>query len=126
MKELTKQQEEFLNKIKATKTYLDKSTMTSGNKYYITLQYNKKRISFHFNDNIYNDSDKNDFLHCLLYDSEAYSYTYNFADFMNELGLENESDAKKIYNACKRQYARLHKLFNESEIEMLEEIYQDY
>lgn len=123
---LTQKQKNLLNEINTTKTYIGKSDLTSGNAYRVTLTRNGKRIGFIFNDNIYNESDKNDFIYSLLNDSQAYEYCYNFADFMNEYGYTDDKQAKKIYNACKKQSERLHKLFNSTEIEMLEKIFENY
>lgn len=126
MKDLTQQEINFLNKIETTKTYLRKSDLTSGNTYFVTIQYNNKRIAFHYNDNIHNESNKNDFIWALLMDSNAYEFSCGLTGFMTEFDYDDETKARKIYNACKKQYNRLHKLFNANEIEMFEQIYQNY
>ena len=123
---LTQEQKTLLNEINTTKTYIRKSDMTSGNAYRVTLTRNGKKIGFIFNDNIYNESDKNDFIYSLLSDSQAYEFCYNLADFMNEFDYTDDKQAKKIYNACKKQFDRLHKLFNDTEIETLEKIFENY
>ena len=123
---LTQTQKTLLNEINATKTYIGKSDLTSGNAYRITLTRNRKGIGFIFNDNIYNESDKNDFIWSLLSDSQAYENTRDLADFMLAFGYDNIPQAKKIYNACKKQSERLHKLFNDAEIETLEKIFENY
>lgn len=126
MKELTQAQQNFLDKIKTTKTFLRKSDMTSGNAYKITITYNGKKIGFTFNDNYLNESDKNDLLWTLLMDANAYEFSCGLTGFMTEFDYDNEQQARTIYNACKRQYDRLHKLFNADEIETLQEIYENY
>lgn len=123
---LTQEQKTLLNEINTTKTYIGKSDFTSGNAYRVTLTRNGKRIGFIFNDNIYNESDKNDFIYSLLRDSQAYEFCYNLADFMNEYDYTDYKQAKNIYNACKKQSERLHKLFNNTEIEILEKIFENY
>ena len=123
---LTTEQENLLNEINSTKTYIGKSNLTSGNAYRITLTRNDIKIGFIFNDNIYNESDKNDFIYSLLRDSQAYEYCYNLADFMNEYGYTDAKQAKTIFDACKKQSERLHKLFNNTEIKMLEKIFENY
>lgn len=123
---LTQTQKTLLNEINATKTYIGKSDMTSGNAYRVTLTRNGVKVGFIFNDNIYNESDKNDLIYSLLRDSQAYEFCYNLADFMNEYGYTDAKQAKQAYDACKKQSERLHKLFNDAEIETLEKIFENY
>lgn len=123
---LTQTQKTLLDEINTTKTYIRKSDCTSGNAYRVTLTRNGKRIGFIFNDNIYNESDKNDFIYSLLSDSQAYENARDLTDFMLDFGYNNIPQAKQVYNACKKQSERLHKLFNDTEIETLEKIFQNY
>lgn len=123
---LTQTQKTLLNEINTTKTYIRKSDCTSGNAYRVTLTRNGVKVGFIFNDNIYNESDKNDFIYSLLRDSQAFEYCYNLADFMNEYGYTDGKQAKQVYDACKKQSDRLHKLFNDAEIEILEKIFENY
>ena len=123
---LTQTQKTLLNEINTTKTYIRKSDLTSGNAYRVTLTRNDKKICFVFNDNIYNESDKNDFIYSLLSDSQAYESTRDLTDFMHEFGYTDDKQAKKIYDACKKQSERLHKLFTNKEIETLEKIFENY
>lgn len=126
IKDLTQEQKNLLNEINTTETYKGKSNLTAGNAYNITMTRNGVKIGFIFNDNIYNESDKDDFIYSLLRDSQAYEYCYNFANFMSEFGYTDAKQAQKAYTACKKQNERLHKLFNNTEIKMLEKIFQDY
>lgn len=126
IEDLTQEQKTLLNEITTTKTYIGKSDITSGNAYRITLTRNGVKIGFVFNDNIYNESDKNDFIYSLLRDSQAYEYAGGLIEFMTAYDYDNEQQAKHIYNECKKQYDRLHKLFNSTEIEMLEKIFENY
>ena len=123
---LTQTQKELLNEINTTKTYIGKSDCTSGNAYRITLTRNGVKVGFIFNDNIYNESDKNDFIYSLLSDSQAYENTRDLTDFMNEYGYTDAKQAKQAYDACKKQGERLHKLFNNTEIKTLEKIFENY
>ena len=123
---LTQTQKALLNEINSTKTYIGKSGMTSGNAYRVTLTRNGKRVGFIFNDNIYNESDKNDFVYSLLSDSQAYENARDLTNFMLAFGYDNIPQAKQVYNACKKQSERLHKLFNDAEIETLEKIFENY
>ena len=123
---LTQTQKTLLNEINTTKTYIGKSDMTSGNAYRVTLTRNGIKVGFIFNDNIYNESDKNDFIFSLLRDSQAYEFCYNLTDFMNEYDYTDYKQAKTIFDACKKQSERLHKLFNDAEIGTLEKIFENY
>ena len=123
---LTQTQETLLNEINTTKTYIGKSDLTSGNAYRVTLTRNGVKVGFVFNDNIYNESDKNDFIFSLLSDSQAYENARDLADFMLDFGYDNIPQAKQVYNACKKQSERLHKLFNDTEIETLKKIFENY
>ena len=123
---LTTEQEKLLNEINSTETYIGKSDLTSGNAYRVTLTRNGVKVGFIFNDNIYNESDKNDFIYSLLSDSQAYENARDLTDFMNEFGYTDAQKAKQAYNACKKQSDRLHKLFNDSEIETLKKIFENY
>lgn len=123
---LTQTQKTLLNEINTTKTYIGKSDCTSGNAYRVTLTRNGIKVGFIFNDNIYNESDKNDFIYSLLSDSQAYENARDLTDFMLDFGYDNMPQAKQVYNACKKQSERLHKLFNNTEIETLEKIFENY
>lgn len=123
---LTQTQKELLDEINTTKTYIGKSEMTSGNAYRVTMTRNGVKIGFIFNDNIYNESDKNDFIYSLLRDSQAFESTRDLTDFMHEFGYTDAQKAKQAYDACKKQSERLHKLFNDAEIETLEKIFENY
>ena len=123
---LTQTQKTLLNEINTTKTYIRKSDLTSGNAYRVTLTRNGVKVGFIFNDNIYNESDKNDFIFSLLSDSQAYENARDLTDFMLDFGYNNIPQAKQAYDACKKQSDRLHKLFNSTEIETLEKIFENY
>ena len=110
----------MLEKIKCKKTNKGKSQMTSGNAFQITLSYNGKRCGFLFNDNYLNESNKNDFVYCLLSDADAYTSSRNFEDFCNMFGYDNDSrKALKAFNGCKKQAEKVRRLFNDEEVETL-------
>lgn len=121
----------LLSTIKCSKTYLRKSDMCSGNAYRITLTYKGNRCSFVFHDNFKNASKKKDFLYCLVLDAQCYESTRDLYDFAREYGYLYYADvgdldalkrAKKAFDSCRLQSERLHKLFNEQEIELLSTI----
>lgn len=113
--------ERIIDKVKVTKSYIGKSEMTSGNAYRITMAYNGKRVWFIFNDNYLNNSNKKDWLECLLLDSYSYECNKNLTSFILEFGYEEcVEKGIKAYNGCKKQSDRLHKLFNKLEIAIIE------
>lgn len=116
----------MLEKIKCKKTYLKKSDLTSGNAYRITLTHNGKKCSFIFNDNYLNKSNINDFVYCLLSDSGCYENSKNFDDFCYMFGYDSNSiKVLKIYEACKKQNEKVKRLFNDKEVQQLnDELYE--
>ena len=127
MKTTAELKNELLNTLKVKKTYLKKSNCTSGDASRITLTRNKKTVHFIYHDNYLNDSNINDFIYSLLSDAEAYECSYNFADFADMFGYDSDRmNAYNIYLACKKQAERLHKLFNDTEIESLKEAFDQY
>ena len=112
--------------VKANKICMGKSKQTSGNEYSVVLKYNGNCITMLYHDNHLNKSDRDDFLYALLVDSFAYENNCILADFMNEFGYDDESKALIVYNACKRQAKKLHRLFTEEEIEQLQEEFEDF
>ena len=114
----------FVRSIKYKRTYIGKSHITTGNAYKINLAYNHHYCSFVFNDNFKNESKKKDFLYCLLLDAMAYDQARDVYDFARTFGYdmytrEEIAKVRKIYYACREQSKRLHRLFNEQEIELL-------
>lgn len=121
---MTNKQLQLLSKIKCKKTYLRESEMCSGNAYRVTLTYKGKKCSFTFHDNYYNKSSKKDFLYCLCLDANSYEFNSDISDFVREFGYNDIRKAWKAYDGCKRQYERLHKLFDAKEIEILNTLEQ--
>ena len=113
----------MLEQINVKKAYLNKSEMTSGNKYRVTINYKGKTIWFVFHDNIYNKSGKIDFISCLLQDAWGYDDNRDIYEFAENFGYDYYADlpkVKKAYYGCKRQYQRVNKLFTEAEQELLQ------
>lgn len=114
--------EKLLSMIKCKRSYLRNSEMCSGNAYRITLSYHGKRCSFVFHDNYKNESKKKDFVYCLVLDAQAYENTRDTYEFMREFGYKSFDKARKVRNACEKQSERLHRLFNDNEIDILSTI----
>ena len=72
----TKAVNSFIDKIHCRKTYLRKSTMTTGNAYLVTLTYKGKRCSFVFHDNFRNARRKKTFF-------IAYTWTLKLSIIMS-------------------------------------------
>lgn len=114
--------EKLLSMIKCTKTYLRKSEMCSGDAYKITLSYHGKRCSFVFHDNYKNESKKKDFIYYLVLDALAYDNCPDVYNFMRIFGYVDVQQARTLYRACEKQSERLHRLFNQNEIDILSTI----
>ena len=83
----------------------------------------------------YETPDKMDILYCVLSDANCYEYTQDLKDFCLEFGYNEPdefgyksrmTDGRKAYNACKRAHKRLNEIFTKTEIEKLQELFQDY
>ena len=103
-----------------------KSRKTSGNKYLITLEYKDKIIKFHYHDNYLNKSTLTDFIHALKLDAESYKYNSNHLEFAKSFGYEDIEEAKKIYDACEKQFIRYNKLFSKEEQEEINKLLVNY
>ena len=114
--------EKLLSMIKCDKQRLGKSDVCSGDVYRITLYYNGNRCVFTFHDNYKNESTKRDFVYCLVLDAQAYESTRDTYEFMREFGYKSMDEARKVRKACEKQSERLHRLFNQNEIDILSTI----
>lgn len=114
--------QKLLSMIKCTKTYIRKSSVCSGDEFRITLTYKSKKAVFSFHDNYFNESDKSDFIRCLLIDCLAFDYTSDVYDFMREYGYNDMQVARFTYKMCEKQSKRVHRLFNDQELDILTEI----
>lgn len=93
-------------------------------KYRCVIKNNGKRFTFDFQCNKKHDVKIEDVLDCLLLDASAYEQSADILDFSNEFGYKSYKEAEKAFNGCKRTYNALNRLFNESELNMLQdEIY---
>lgn len=93
--------------------------------YKVTLKRGNRKYSFKFGQSIYHSQPSNkkeptmyDILACLTkYDPET------FEDFCSSYGYDTDSrSAKKIYKAVVKEYDNMCKLFNDKELEVLNEI----
>jgi len=130
MDEYNKQAEKFLKetgtefKVKFVKNgiYFDGDT-EPRDIYLITLKRGYREFSFKFGQGI-NNTEKQikptayDFLSCV----EKYGYI-NFEDFCNEFVYDEDSrKAEKTFKAVQEEFNKIRMLFNDPEIEKLQEI----
>lgn len=94
----------------------------------ITFTYNKKKILFEFQCNAsVAKPNKKDCLGCLWFDSISYqSCDGNIDEFQKEFCYEKVSECIKAFKGCKQNYSKLHSLFTDEEIKVLDEYYEDY
>ena len=105
-------------------------------KYTIELKHNNKKRFFNFTDCIYNYEhgmafDILDLINCLLLDMHAYDDNETLKDFAWCFGyniddIENINQTKKIYNACHDNSKKMHDLFTNNELNMLDVLFQEY
>lgn len=105
-------------------------------KYIINIKYNNINKNFSFTDSIYNYKNKKlcnfkDVLYGVLLDMHAYDDDTSLQDFAWRFGyslddIENIKNTKKIYNACHDNSKKMHILFNNDELNMLDEYFREY
>ena len=105
-------------------------------KYIIELQRNNKKENFCFTDSIYNyehDMAFNilDLIACLLLDMHAYDDYNNIDEFAWAFGynmddIENINQTKKAYNAYHDNSKKMHDLFTNKELNMLDGLFCEY
>ena len=105
-------------------------------KYIIELKRKNKKILFSFTDIVYSYQHGMalnilDLINCLLLDMHAYDNNETLKDFAwcfgyNMDDIKNINQTKKIYNACKINAYKIHNLFNENELNMLDNLFQEY
>jgi hypothetical protein len=95
----------------------------SRNIYTFTISRGKRKYKGTFGDSIYNTEERiepteYDILSCIT----KYEPEETLDDFMLAYGYEDEKTVKKIYNAVKKEYQGMKELFNDKELEKLQEI----
>ena len=99
-------------------------------KYVCIIKYNGRQYTFDYQCNpIYSKPNLNDCMDSLLLDGFSYSDSKDIIDFANEFGYdiyENKAEVKRIYNACKKTWEALNRLFTDEELEELENEINEY
>lgn len=97
-----------------------KSSLTSGEKWRFYIRYEdstrKKDFSIIFNDNYYNNASVRDVVLCSFMDAFAYLDNSDYVSFSREFGYEDIKEAKRIYEACEKQYKRFENIFTIEEM----------
>lgn len=102
----------------------------SRNIYTLTLKRNGISSSFKFGDSIDNTQKgirpkDYEIIYAIIQDYYSYLDSPNVNEFMSMFGYEDKKQANKIYNAVKRNYLKVNKLFTENEVEQLGKIFQE-
>lgn len=110
-------------RLKLKRTYIEKSSCTSGDHYLITLtrKDSDKKMQFDFYSNMYTKGNLNDYLTCLAMDRYAYISTKNVEDFAYMFGYDSLEKANHVYRACREISRKMSKFFTRREIQLLYE-----
>ncbi len=106
-------------------------------KYYLKLSYKGNEYKFTFHDSVdaYKNNtplNKKDVMYCILSDMGCYESSRDMKDFLYSFGYDDGNDLKlykegmKAFEACKEASEKLHELFNNDELEQLQNEYMDY
>ena len=106
-------------------------------RYSIRLSYkgNDYRFTYHDSVDAYknnNPLNKKDVMYCVLSDMGCYESSRDMEDFLYSFGYDNGNDLKlykqgmKAFEGCKKTSEKLHELFNDYELEQLQNEYMDY
>jgi hypothetical protein len=104
-------------------------------KYYVKLSYkgNDYKFTFHDSVNAYENNiplNKKDVMYSILSDMGCYESSRDMQDFIYSFGYDNDLElyekGVKAFEGCKRTSIILHELFNNDELEQLQNEYMDY
>ena len=106
-------------------------------KYYIRLSYKGNDYKFTYHDSVHaceNNTplNKKDVMYCVLSDMGCYESSRDMEDFIYSFEYDNGNNLKlykegmKAYKACKKTSEKLHAIFNNDELEQLQNEYMEY
>ena len=130
MKQITKQTKfkaDLIDSIEVRDN--DNRLIGYGNKYKITISYQKRKGTFEFTDSVQNTNEgnepkKEDVMSCLVMDYT--SDMNNFEDFCNEFGYGTDSiKAEKIFKAVKKNAEKMQRIYGH-QLEPLCKEYENY
>lgn len=105
-------------------------------KYYVKLSYKGNDYRFTFHDSVHawqNNTplNKKDVMYCVLSDMGCYESSRDIEDFIYSFGYDEQDlktykEGMKAFKSCKKTSEKLHELFNDFELEQLQNEYMDY
>ena len=105
-------------------------------RYSIRLSYKGNDYRFTFHDSVHawqNNTplNKKDVMYCILSDMGCYESSRDMEDFIYSFGYDNQDlttykEGMKAYKGCKKTSEKLHAIFNNDELEKLQDEFQDY
>lgn len=105
-------------------------------KYYIKLSYKGNDYRFTYHDSVHAwknniPLNKKDVMYCILSDMGCYESSRDMQDFLYSFGYDNidlktYKEGMKAFEGCKKTSEKLHELFNDFELEQLQNEYMDY
>ena len=98
-----------------------------ANKYKVTIENNGEKFNTTFTDSLYNTwnntrSSNFEIMYCIISDACTYSYYDTLEDFADNTGYDIYEDRKKverIFNACKKTYDNIERVFGSDGFEIL-------
>ena len=105
--------------------------------YYVRLSYKGNDYKFTFHDSVHAwqnnlPLNKKDVMYSVLSDMGCYESSRDIEDFLYSFGYDDGNDLKlykqgmKAFEGCKKAAEKLHELFNDDELEKLQNEYMDY
>lgn len=126
---MEKTMESILNQIKVVVSdTLDQQNLFTPyhRKYKVIMKYNGHQFSCTYQCNVRFTPNVNDIIECIISDMYSYDNTTDMEDFAMEFGYElydeypkYNKETERIYKACKRTSEAMHKMFTDTELEML-------
>lgn len=120
-------------------TYTDRMTVVStvlrnkvNWKYKMKISNRGKTRYFEYNGSVHDydrgiDLNPKDVMYCLLRDMDSYeSYKNDPKGFCDEFGYEDKRIGLKVYNGCKTNSIKMRYLFNDDELNKLQEEFENY
>ena len=105
-------------------------------RYSIRLSYKGNDYRFTFHDSVHACENniplnKKDVMYCVLSDMGCYESSRDMEDFLYSFGYDNQDlktykEGMKAFKSCKKTSEKLHELFNDYELEQLQNEYMDY
>ena len=131
-------EKEIINNIKFSFSRSSNQTahmMSEGHvKFNCTMTYNgvTLRQTYQCNPSVHKTDREGmlkDFLWSVLLDTQSYDCSRNINDFCESLRYsrwEDEKEVNRIWKACERESIKIHEMFNDEELKMLNDYYKEW